>query len=393
VLSISESPNQEAEMSNVVPQANDTTKSVVMYVAVELSSTKWKLGFTVDGGRVRVVSIDAGDLAAFESAIGKARGKLGVPSDAPVRSCYEAGRDGFWLHRELCTMRIENVVVDSSSIEVNRRARHAKTDRLDVTKLVAMLVRHWRGGERVWSVVRVPSAEVEDERRLHRELERLKKERTSHRCRIKGLLVLHGLSVERMSRLDQILPTLRLRDGSALPARLADELRREHQRLKLVEEQIGAIGKEREEKLAQTSAGQPEQVKLLMQLVGVGIESAWPFVHELFGWREFRNRRELAAAVGLAPTPYSSGSEERDQGISKSGNRRVRSALIQVAWGWLRFQPESALSQWFQRRFGAGKGRMKRIGIVALARRLLIALWRFVQCGVVPEGARLRAAE
>jgi transposase len=277
-------------------------------------------------------------------------------------------------------------VVDSASIEVNRRARRAKTDRLDGDKLLAMLLRYAGGERRVWSVVRVPTLEQEDARRTHRELGRLGQERTAHINRIRGLLVAHNVRVKYVGgRLWQ-----RWWSGHAgeLPPRVRAEIEREIERLLLAQEQIHTI--EAEQRQAVSANSEP-QVTGLAQLRGIGVGSGWVLVKELFGWRRFRNRREVAGCIGLAPSPYASGESQTEQGISKAGNRRVRTLMVELAWSWLRDQPQSELSRWFNRRFAGGGKRMRRIGIVALARRLAIALWRYLQDGVIPQRAQLKA--
>ena len=366
-------------------QTQDSAKR--LYVAFELGAASWKLAISSGGATVREKAVEAGALAELTRELAAARARFGLAVDAPVASCYEAGRDGFWLHRWLTGQGVTNVVVESSAIEVNRRARRAKTDRLDARKLLGMLVRHERG-EDVWRVVRVPSVAQEDARHVHRELERLKGERTGHTNRLGGLLCLHGLRLTPGRRFRAELEAARLFDGRAVPAALKAELLREYERLELVRAQVTALEKERKERLA---AAPPcdGKVAVLMQLRGIGMNGAWVMGHELL-WREFQNQRQIGSYVGLTPSPYQSGNSARDQGISKAGNPRVRRLLIELAWGWLRYQPDSALSRWYREKFG-GAGRMRRIGIVALARRLLIALWRYVKDGVVPEGALMKA--
>jgi transposase len=366
----------------------------VLYFAFELSRKKWKLGFS-DGKapQVRQVTINSGDLEAWQQEIQKAKRRFGLDESAAVRSCYEAGREGFWLHRALEAMGIENLVVDASSIEVNRRQRRAKTDRMDVEKLVRQLVRYWRGEHDVWSVVRVPSPEAEDSRQLHRGLEVLKEERKQHRVRIQSLLFTQGIDVKVGPKFLEKLERLRCWNQEPIPAPMKQRIQEEYDRLQLVEAQI----REAKVKQAEQLHGEPNQIALekvrrLQQLMGVGMGSSWIFVMELFGWRQFQNRREVAGAIGLTPTPYNSGDSAREQGISRAGNRRVRKLLIEIAWAWLRFQPDSKLSRWYKRRFADGGKRMRRIGIVAMARRLAIDLWRYVESGVVPEGARLKAS-
>jgi transposase len=253
-----------------------------------------------------------------------------------------------------------------------------------------MLVRYHGGEQHLWRVVRVPSREDEDARHLHRDLEDLKRERTRYRNRIHGILIQHGLRINNPSKKKFVkeLDLMRTWDGRELPPEMKVRLVRVHERLWLVEDQIGCLVKEKTLRLKAENA-RMAQVGQLMRLPGIGPVSSWTFVMEFFGWRRFRNRREVAALAGLTPTPYDSGKRLREQGISKAGNRRVRTLAIEIAWAWLRFQPRSKLSRWFLERFAGGGSRMRRIGIVALARRLLIDLWRFLECGVVPEGAQV----
>ena len=373
-----------------VLQSKDSVSGAVLYMALELSNKRWKLGFS-NGARQRQVSIEAGDWGSLTDQITRAREKLGLPAACRVVSCYEAGRDGFWIHRALVDQGIENRVIDSASIEVNRRKRRAKSDRVDVKAMLRLLQRYWQGERGMLSVVRVPTLEAEDNRRLHRERERLLTERGAHSARIKSLLVAHGIRLRLNGDFLAQLDTARGGLGYALGADLKAELVREHERYRLVDEQIRVL--EQEQK-ARAEAGVGEamvQVKGLMQLKGVGWQSSWLLVMEFFAWRAFQNQRQVGACAGLTPTPYSSGDSEREQGISKAGNRRVRTLMIELSWLWLRYQPGSALSRWFQRRFAGGGKRMRRIGIVALARKLLIALWRYVTDGVIPEGAVLKA--
>jgi len=368
-----------------------STKAAVLHVAFELSNSKWKLGFS-DGNKMRFKSVDARNLEQLEEEIEKAKSRFRLDDDVRIVSCYEAGRDGFWLDRYLLSHGIENVVVDSSSIEVNRRKRRAKTDRIDARKLLRMLMRYHGGERKLWSVVRVPSVEAEDGRQLSRELESLNKERTSHRSRIRGLLIREGLEVKNPSgkKFLEELDSLCTWDGNGLPGDFKARIVREYERLRMVEEQMGILRKEREKRVGSAETLSMRKVAQLRTLYGIGVTSSWDFVMEMFGWREFRNRREVGAFAGLTPTPYDSGGSQREQGISKAGRGRIRALNIQIAWGWLRFQPQSKLSQWYQERFAGGGSRMRRIGIVAVARKLLIDLWRYLEYGVVPEGARLR---
>jgi len=370
----------------------NSTVEKSLYMAFELSGTKWKLAFS-DGDRVRHQVIDAGATLELHDGIEAVRRRFGLPSNSPVVSCYEAGRDGFWLHRYLDSCGIVNVVVDSSSIEVNRRKRRAKTDRLDAGSLVRMLMRFCAGERRLWSVVRVPSVEQEDARHLHRELETLRDERTMHRNRMRSLLKLHGIELGNPSRKDfaSYIEAIGLWDGTMVPGELRARLIREHERLRHVEEQIRTLEKEQRERIRRADTDSDRRVAQLMSLCGIGITSAWIFEKEFFGWRNFGNRREVGGCAGLTPTPYDSGETRREQGISKAGNWRIRKLIVEIGWYWLRYQPNSELSRWFNERFANGGKRMRRIGIVALARKLLIALWRFRTHGLIPEGARLKA--
>jgi transposase len=363
----------------------------VLYLAFELGRKEWKLAFSVGRGeKPRLRSLAAGDLRGLEQEIERARQRWGVAEGARVVSCYEAGRDGFWLHRFLLSRGISNTVVDSSSIEVNRRSRRAKTDRLDAQKLLKLLIRHDLGEEKVWSVVRVPSVEQEADRQLHRDWEELKQERTLHRNRIQALLACQGITVKLGADFGERLESLVLWDGSALPVPLQERLQREWERLELVEEQIRELKRQREEAVAAASDESLKQIQKLATLKGIGLTSAWLFVREFFGWRQFRNRREVAALAGLVPMPFQSGSTAHEQGISKAGNVRLRTMAIEIAWSWLRYQPTSQLSLWFRERYGPGSSRSRRVGVVALARKLLVSLWRFLETGVVPEGAILK---
>ena len=283
-------------------------------------------------------------------------------------------------------------MVDSSSIEVPRRARRKKTDRIDLYKLMALLVRYLGGEKKVWGVVRAPDPEVEDVRQLSRGIERLKRERGRHLARLKSLLVKEGISGLRIGGDDwaERVGKVKLWDGSGLRPNLARELIQEGERLALVERQLAELKAAREALVASSASKIAGCTRRLRELGAVAEESSFVFSTETLGWRTFANRRELAGAVGLTGTPYKSGESDREQGISKAGNKRMRVMLIEIAWGWLRYQPHSALSRWWQRRFAGGNKRVRRIGIVALARKLLVALWRYLEEGVVPEGARLK---
>lgn len=371
-----------------VLQSENTAARRELHVSFELGDKAWKLSCG-DGTRSpRRYSVNAGDQAAVLDCIEKARARCGLDRDAGVHTCYEAGRDGWWLHRWLCEQGIDSIVVDSSSIEVNRRAKRAKTDRLDADKLLALLLRYRGGERRVWSVLHEPTAQQEDARRTHREVARLIHERTAHTNRIGSLLVMHNLRPERIGGRSWAAwwDSHRLQ----VPPLLRAEIEREYARLVLVKQQLNVLEAQRRHAVAE---GAHPLVAQLARLRGIGPRGAWILDKELFGWRHFTNRRQLAGCLGLAPTPYASGASEGEQGIGKAGNKRARALLVELAWRWLSLQPHSCLSQWFQQRFGAAGKRSRRVGIVALARRLAVALWRYIERGEIPAGATLKTVD
>jgi transposase len=360
-----------------------------LYVAFELSQKAWKLamtsGFGVDPW-VRTVA--AGDLAAVTRVLRAGRQRFGLPDDAASVSCYEAGRDGFWIHRALTQLGLRNRVVDSASIEVNRRARRAKTDRLDALKLVRMLVRVCGGERRVWSEVRVPTVAAEAARQVSRERTALTQEQTRLINQMRSWLATWGCALPR------VRPSgwwTRVRDwaGAALPGDVQRRLARAEARRAVVAQQIAEL--EAQQQAAVTAAVPDSVMRRLVQLKGVATTSASVLLDEGLVWRAFRNRREIGGLLGFAPTPYDSGESAREQGISRAGNARLQAVSIQLAWNWVRWQPQSALTQWYQTHFGRGQ-RARRIGIVAVARKLVIALWRYVTMGLVPDGAILKVA-
>ena len=364
-----------------------------LYMALELGSTKWVLVSGVTPNRLRTRTIAAGDLKAFAAELDRARERFGLNADAPVVSCYEAGRDGFWIHRALCKLGVRNVVVDSASIEVDRRKRRVKTDRIDGQKLHKQLYRFEHEEKDALSIVKVPSERDEDLRRLHRERDRLKKERTSLVNRIRGQLVTLGIQLKSLKGLRGKLAQLRSWDGKPLPPHLENELRRSCMRLETIEGHKREVEAQQQAVLDSSKNKSVEKVRMMASLRGIGMSSAWVLVTEFFGWREFRNRRQVGAAAGLTGSPYNSDTCEREQGISKAGNARLRTLMIELGWLWLRYQPDSALSKWFHERWSSGAKRNRRVGIVALARKLLIDLWRFVDFGVVPDGALLKVTK
>jgi len=366
------------------------TSSPKLYLALELGWTSWNLAFTTGmAQKPRLRTIPARDLAGLQREIQRAKQRFGLPDATEILSCYEAGRDGFWLHRYLKNEGVHNSVVDAASIEVNRRARRAKSDRLDVGKLLTMLIRYHGGEHKLWSVVRIPSVEDEDRRQPHRELIAVKDERTEHSNRIKGLLASLGLDVMVDEQLPQRLGLLRQWDGKPVPPEPSGRILREFERWTLADRQARDLENAQRRAFRNDETADVDKLRMLLELKAIGPMSATLFVREFFGWRQIKNRRELASLAGLAPTPYASGDSQREQGISKAGNRRLRWMAVEIAWGWLRWQPKSALSLWYQRRFGSGNARARKVGIVSLARKLLIALWRYVDQGEVPEGAEI----
>ncbi len=365
-------------------------KDATMSVAFELSKSKWKVGIVLPGSeKMSRFTVEGGDTAGLAKLLSEYRQKATARCGTEVRvvSCYEAGYDGFWLDRWLGERGVTNHVLDPASIEVNRRARRTKTDRIDLEKLMRVLLALLRDEPRVCSVVHVPSVAEEDAKRRTRERERLVRERGGHVNRIKALL--HGQGVRdvkpTIKRFLRHLATFRTGDGRPLPPALIAEITREHARLCLVEEQLAAIARETVELFRTAPAGSPAaKAAMLMALNGIA-GSALVLANEVF-YRRFANRREVGSYLGLTGTPYDSGETRREQGISKAGNPRARALAIELAWLWLRHQPQSELSKWFYRRVGTLKGRVRKIAIVALARKLMVALWRYVEFGLLPHG-------
>jgi transposase len=360
-----------------------------LYIAFELGWDKWLLACaTQPAQKPRYRSMPARNLEQLRQEIAKAKQRFGLPADAPVCTCYEAGRDGFWLHRALTSLGVKNVVVDSAAIEVNRRRKRAKTDPVDAAKLLNLLCRYHGGERKVWSVVNVPAVEDEDRRQLHRGLKDLQRQQTECSNRIKGLLASQGLDAAVDANFRTTLAALRDWAGQPVPDGLRQRILQEFAVWEALHRQVREAANEQERQLREGKEPYLDKVRRLMGLKAVGVRSAWVLVLELFAWRAIQSGKELGALVGLTPTPYDSGRSEREQGISKAGNKHVRSLIVELAWLWRRWQPGSALSQWYERRFATGNKRVRKIGIVALARKLLIALWRYVEQGELPAGAQ-----
>jgi transposase len=381
------------------PEAPSAIRSDLgaIFVSMELSRSTWLITSLSPGGGEKMSkhSVPAGDvctlLTRFSVLKQKAFARTG--KSFPIIVIQEAGLDGFWIHRVLQNEGIESHVVDPASIATSRRRRRAKTDRIDGEALLRTLLAYKRGEPRVCAMVKAPAPEEEDRRRLCRERKVLIAERVEHINRIKGLLFSQGVSGyeplrrDRRRRLDE----LRTGDGRPLPMHLKVQISRELDRLELLLEQIKAVEAERDALLAEQQVAAPGPVAMLLDIKGVGPEfAAILWLEGLF--RHFDNRRQIASYAGLAPTPWQSGSVDREQGVSKTGNPRLRTTLIQLAWLWLRHQPQSALALWFEERVRRNGGRLKKTAIVALARKLLVALWKYVTAGVVIEGAVMKAA-
>jgi transposase len=364
-----------------------------IFVSMELSRSVWLITSLSPGAGERMSkhSVRGGDVAGLLTRFAQLQEKAQARTGQifPIISIQEAGLDGFWIHRVLQDEGIESHVVDPASIATSRRRRRAKTDKIDGEALVRTLLAYKRGEPRVCAMVKAPTPEEEDQRRIGRERKTLIAERVQHVNRIKGLLFAQGIGDYEPLRRDRRdrLEGLTTGDGRPLPRHLKTQIGRELDRLELLLEQIKAVEAERDSLLArirEASAAQP--AALLLGLKGIGAEFAALLWSEGM-FRSFSNRRQVAAYAGLAPTPWKSGSVDREQGVSKAGNARLRTTMIQLAWLWLRHQPASALSCWFRQRIARNGGRLKKPMIVALARKLLIALWKYTTAGVVIEGA------
>jgi transposase len=368
-----------------------------IFVSLELSRSSW-LVTSLSPGKGEKMSkhaVHGGDVAGLVARFSGLQEKAQLRAGwiFPIIVIQEAGLDGFWIHRVLEAKGIESHVVDPASIATSRRRRRAKTDKLDGETLVRTLLAYKRGEPRVCAMIEAPSREQEDRRRITRERKVLIGERVRHVNRIKGLLFAQGISGYEPLRRDrrERLEDLQTGDGRALPSHLKAQIRRELDRLELLLEQVKAVEAERDALMAaERSTATPASASMLLDIKGIGSEFAGVLWAEgLF--RHFDNRRQVAAYAGLAPTPWQSGSVDREQGVSKSGNPRLRTTMIQLAWLWLRHQPHSALALWFHERVERDGGRRRKITIVALARKLLVALWKYVTAGVVIEGAAMKS--
>jgi transposase len=383
-------------MHSVTHPAESTKNMAALHMALELGAHKWVVvfGTTMDGPRRRrqlVVASSQGMAGVLATAIADAKRAFGLAPDAPVRSCYEAGRDGFWVHRLLTTLGVDNCVVDSSSIEVNRRERQAKTDRLDAAKLLRMLLRYWLGERELWHVVRVPTVAAEDARHGTRRLAMLQEERTRWRNRIHAALMLHGVRLTITPHFLTQLAAARDWAGAVLPPGVIALVTADWTQLTQVQTALreGRRAARRTVRAGATRAAQ--WAARAAALRGIGKESALTLAQEM-AWRDLRNRRQVGALTGLTAVPHDSGTMMQTRGVSRAGNRQLRRLAVELAWAWVKWQPDSALTRWYQRRWARGGTRARKIGIVALARKLLIVVWRYAEGGAVPTGAILRAA-
>jgi transposase len=374
-------------------QTQRTNGNFILEAALELADKSWKLAVT-DGKRPNptVFKVDTADLwprlQELLRRLSELKRRWGLPADGQIVVLYEAGQDGFWIARALEAKGVRVLVIDAASVQVSRHAKRAKTDRLDALKLLDELRAWLRGERRELRVLSIPSEEAEARRLLTRERGLLQKEIGQHRDRMRKLLRTQGSKDEIDSGLvDRLMAgEVRRADGMPIPAELWDWLLRESERVELVRRQFAAVEKTL---LHQLPEAVQRCIAMLSQLRGVGWVGAMRLVLELF-WRDFANRRQVGSCVGLVPQPYDSGDSHVDQGISKQGNRRVRSLLIEMAWMWLRYQPGSALAAWFAQRTQGQNKRGKRVAIVAVARRLVIDLWKYLEHGVVPQGAAMK---
>lgn len=389
-------------MARTAPTETTTIAAPTLYVSLELSKDTWKLGFTTSRTKkARIRDVRARDLPGFLAEVQAAKERLGLAGETQVKSCYEAGRDGFWIHRFLEANGIMNLIIDPASIEVNRRRRQAKTDRIDAQKLAHLLARHG-DGEDVLRVVRVPPPDAEDERLLPRQLSALKSKRTQATNQIRAKLFLHGVDLdprrgnfakqEFLKNLDRA----RQWNGARLHSELLISVRMLWDQYVLLTRQMKDLEQRQRQMLREARAGSSKSTGTqrtaarLSQLCGVGDIGGYLLATEFFGWRKFNNRGEVGALAGLTGTPFQSGGSDRDQGISKAGNPRVRTLMVELAWLWLRWQPESRTTRWFHEHVGKAGSRGKRKAIVAVARKLLVEFWHFVEHDVIPEGAVLK---
>lgn len=377
-------------------QENYTLNTNELYIGLELSKHKWIIGGIVSLNKICVKTIERFDIASFLKVIKEYKERFKLQEDSVVHIVYESGLDGFSVYRLLSSQGFKVMQVDSASIEQNRRKRKAKSDKIDVKKLTNLLYGYHHGERDCLRAVQIPSETEEDLRRNHREYEQLQKEARQHENRIMSVLAVHGIkeeirNIKRKGFGERIKgQAFKTPLGEKISDYAQESLEREYERYQLVRNQLLELKRKAQEFIKKNPDSKvTQQVKLLMRIKGLGFWGAWKLSTEWFGWREFKNRKEVGGAAGLTGVPHQSGESSRDQGISKAGNKRIRRLAVELAWFWLRYQPNSKMSQWFHERFVQGK-RVRRIGIVALARKLLVTLWRYLSKGILPLDIELK---
>ena len=381
-------------MTQTTTSSQSTPSNRDLYIALDLSRATWQLAVSDGVAKPRdiVVHRDNPDAAKtqFVNEMSAAKLRFGLQNDCAVHAVFEAGRDGFWIERWLLSIGVLCVVIDPASIEVDRKAKQRKTDLIDARKLLQLLIDHL-GGRVGLRVVNPPSPEDEDARRPQRLLDSLKETRTRMTTRVQSLLFAQGIDRKHDCWLKDDLATLRTGDGREIGAGLRQELEVLNRLVASLDDEIFQLEQQRAAALAKPTTETQCIAQKLESLVAIGPIGAWTLAHELFGWRHFASGKHLGSFLGLTPTPWATGDTKREQGISKAGPPHLRALFIQLAWAWLRYQPQSPLSLWFNERWAKGGKRSRRVGIVALARKLAVLLWRYVTQGVVPDGVALKA--
>jgi len=367
-----------------------------LYIAFDLSATKWQLAISDGVAKPSDIVVDRATVQSAKEAlvaqIRAAKQRFGLDPGCPVHAVYEAGRDGYWIARWLGQLGVNCLIVDPASIAVDRKAKHAKTDALDARKLLILLCDHLNGRAGL-RVLQPPGATDEDARELHRLAQRLQKNRGQLALRVQSLLFAQGIDRAYHIGLAQEIGDLRTGDGRALGPTLHMEIAVLCRQIAALDTELDALDAKRAQALAAPTTATERVASQLENLVGIGPIGAWMLAHELFGWRQFKNGKHLASFLGLTPTPFASGAMTREQGISKAGPGPLRALMIQLAWSWLRYQPQSPLAQWFNERWAKGGKRSRRLGIVALARKLVILLWRHATTGEVPDGVEFKPGD
>lgn len=370
------------------PQLVDHFENLQMlFMSIELAVNDWKLAFS-DGRNTNVETIDARHFGQLREQIDTYKKRFQLDQEAQVVCCYEAGQDGFWVHRRLQEeLEIDNCVIDPASIEDNQRSRSPKTDSIDAKTLVEKLIQFHQGNTDVFSVCHIPSRQDQEDRRINRELQRLKKEQKMQRSRIQSLLRAKGVELDTLHRLDERLDEMETGNGRPLGFNRKGEIRRELERLEMVNDQMRTVIRKQQQKVEKRS----DEMKMIMinrlrALKGIALDTAWRLVMEAFGWREFQNRGQVAGCFGVDPTPHDTGESENEQGISKAGSNRLRDLAVQVAWNWVKNQPGSELTKWYRKKFDTGNSNDRKRGIVAVARKLMSVLSKYVKGGEEPRG-------